>query len=98
MSDDLVISYSGLQNAANSYSSAATKFAAAAENMISALNKTSEVWKDASSVEWQSKITKAKNTFDAVAKKLQNSSAVLTSINDAVSTASGNVHTAVSEM
>lgn len=97
-SGDLVISYAGLQSASNDYALAAEQFSTATDKMIEVLTKTEEVWKDASSAEWQSKITKAKTTFIDVAAKLKNNSAVLTSINNAVNTSSGNVQTAVSNM
>ena len=92
-SGDLVISYAGLQSASNDYALAAEQFSTATDKMIEVLTKT-----DASSAEWQSKITKAKTTFIDVAAKLKNNSAVLTSINNAVNTSSGNVQTAVSNM
>ncbi len=97
-SEDLVISYTGLQSASSDYDSAAGQFSAATEKMIEALIKTEEVWKDASSADWQEKITKAKATFIAVSEKLKNNAAVLKSINDAVNISSGNVQTAVSRM
>ena len=77
---------------------ASTQFSDATDKMIEALTKTEDIWKDASSVEWQAKITKAKTTFINVAAKLKNNAAVLTSINDAVNTSSGNVQTAVTNM
>ncbi len=98
MNGDLVISYAGLQSASTDYSSASTEFGEATKKMIDALVETENNWKDASSAEWQSKISIAKKTFEQVAAKLANNAAVLTSVNNAVSESSANVKTAVAKM
>ena len=66
MEDLLLINTEQLVNAASDYEQAQRKYSTGLDSIVSDLEKTFNLWKDATTDVWQAKIKTAKESFETV--------------------------------
>lgn len=95
MSGVLKIDSDALGAAAGAYETASSQYQNALNELLPKLKNVTDNWQDASSGDWQSKLTEVENNLAVVNERLKLNAKVLKAIADEVTATEGKVQTGI---